>query len=267
MQPNQGDLPAMKKLIVEQDGPLAIVTLNRPRSLNAIDMQMTDEIEQLIAWLAGHEDQVRVVIITGSGRAFCAGDDVKEVGALDMDAATQLSHRQAQMYLQFERLGQPIIAAVNGDALGGGCVLAYSCDLRISSHGANFGMPEIKLGWPPGYGVAQLTALIGKARALELCMMGSIISSQQALAWGLIHESAPLNSLMDRCRAVADTLLGMPPLALRETKRLIHADEGNRPKLTYSADTAAYIRCLETEDAREGIAAFTEKRSAKFKGR
>jgi len=266
MQPNSGDLPSLNTLIVEQDGPVAIITLNRPQSLNAVDMAMTGEIEQLVGWLAGHEDQVRVVIVAGAGRAFCAGDDVKEVATLDMQAATALSHRQAQMYLQFEKLGQPIIAAINGSALGGGCVFAYSCDFRIAVHGAIFGMPEIKLGWPPGYGVAQLTALVGKARALELCMLGNTISAQQALAWGLVHEVTAQNSLMDRCRAIADALLQMPPAALRETKRLVHADEGSRPKLTFAADTAAYIRCLDTDDAREGIAAFTEKRPAKFKG-
>ena len=266
MQPNQGDLPEFKNLIVQQDGPLSIVTLNRPQALNAVDTVMTGEIEQFVAWLAGHEEDVRVVIATGSEHAFCAGDDVKEVGTLDLEAATQLSLRQAQMYLQFEKLGQPIIAAINGPALGAGCVFAFSCDFRIASHAATFGMPEIRLGWAPGYGVAQLTALVGKARALELCMTGKIISAQQALAWGLINETVALNSLMDRCRQIADELLAMPPIGLRETKRLIHADEGNRPKLTFAADTAAYIRCLDTADAREGIEAFTQKRPAKFQG-
>jgi enoyl-CoA hydratase len=265
VQPNTGSLPALPTLLVERDGALLIVTLNRPDKLNAVDVQMTGDWEQLVAWLAGHPD-VRVVIVTGAGRAFCAGDDVKEVGTLPVDAATHLSLRQARMYLSWESLPQMFIAAVNGPALGGGCVAAYSADLRIASQNAEFGMPEILLGWPPGYGVAQLTALVGKARAIELCCTGKTISAQQALEYGLVNAVVPQVRLMAEARKLAGDLLATPPQALRETKKLIHADEGARPKVTFLADTAAYIRCLQTPDAQEGIAAFTEKRKAKFTG-
>ncbi|MBI1374684.1 MAG: hypothetical protein GC159_18350 [Phycisphaera sp.] len=266
IEPNTGQLPDLPTLAVAVEGAVATVTLNRPDKLNAVNVQMTGDLERLVAWLAGHPE-VRVVIVTGAGRAFCAGDDVKEVGTLDPDTATTLSLRQARAYLAFEQLPQVIIAAVNGACFGGGCVAAYSCDLRIASLNADFGMPEILLGWPPGYGVAQLTALVGKARALELCVTGKTINARTALDWGLVNEVVPPQQLMPAARKLADTLLATPPIALRETKRLIHDDEGVQPKITHLADTAAYIDCLKTADAREGIAAFVEKRGAKFTGR
>lgn len=263
--PDSGELPRLKTLSMEIRGPLAILTLNRPDQLNAVDVRMTGDFEKALAWLGGHEE-VRVVIITGAGRAFCAGDDVKEVGTLSLEQAELLSLRQARMYLAMERLPQIFIAAVNGSALGAGCVLAYSCDLRIAATIAEFGMPEILLGWAPGYGVAQLTALVGKGRALELCLTGKRIAARQALEIGLIHDVVPGNRLMSAAANMAQELLATPPIALRETKRLIHADEGPGPKSTHLADTAAYIRCLNTADAREGIEAFKDKRQAKFEG-
>lgn len=260
-----GDLPELPELSVRVDGPLATITLNRPRQLNAISIQMTADWENLIGWLAGHPE-VRVVIVTGAGRAFCAGVDVKDVATLDISTAEQLSLRQARMSLALEQLPQFIIAMVNGVALGGGCVAAFSCDFRIAAINAVFGMPEIKLGWPPGYGLAQLTNLIGKARALELCVTGKQITASTALAWGLVHEVVPPQRLESTVREFANKLLALAPIALRETKRVIHADEGIQSKITYLADTAAYIRCLNTKDAREGIAAFTEKRPPIFRG-
>jgi len=265
--PNTADLPPLETMQVRHEGPLLVVTLDRPQQLNAVNARMTEDWEQLVGWLAGHPEQVRVVIVTGAGQAFCAGDDVKEVATLTPEQARHLSFRQAQMYLAFEQLPQVLIAAVNGHALGAGCVCAYSCDFRLAAHSATFGMPEILLGWPPGYGVAQLTALVGKARALELCLTGKQIKAQEAVDIGLAHEVVPLPRLLPAARELAAQLLATPAAALRETKRLIHADEGQQPKLGYLADTAAYIRCLETADAREGMAAFIAKRPPQFRGK
>ncbi|MEZ6058447.1 MAG: enoyl-CoA hydratase/isomerase family protein, partial [Planctomycetaceae bacterium] len=241
--------------------------LDRPRHLNAVNREMTDELEQLVGWLLGHPEDVRVVLLTGAGDAFCAGDDVKELRSIPLPEARSLSIRQAEMYLAWERLPQPIIALVNGDAFGGGCVAAYSADLRIAAHAARFAMPEIRLGWPPGYGIAQLTSLVGKSRALELCLMGNPISSAQALQWGLVNDVVPGAALMHRGHQIAEKMLAMPAAALRETKRLVHLDEGSQPKVAHRADTAAYLRCLELPDAQEGLAAFAEKRPPKFTGR
>jgi enoyl-CoA hydratase len=260
-------LPAFETLRLGFDRQIATITLNRPEVRNAVNRRMTAELEQVVQWLNAHPDQVRVVIITGEDDAFCAGDDIKELALISPADARELSLRQAQLYLAFERLPQVVLAAVNGLALGGGCVLAYSCDLRLASHAAVFGMPEIKLGWPPGYGVAQLMALVGKARALELCLLGDPISPQQALEWGLVNELVPGSMLLRRAERWAAQLLERPAQALRETKHLIHADEGHLPKLAHRADTEAYLRCLELPDAREGIAAFLEKRPARFGAR
>lgn len=266
LKPNSAELPSLQTLTVRTEGTIALVTLNRPRSLNAVNVQMTGELELLVSWLAGHPEQIRVVLLTGAGDAFCAGDDVIELPQLQLHAARTLSLRQANVYLAFERLPQPVIALVNGPAFGAGCVAAYSADLRIASHAAQFAMPEIKLGWPPGYGIAQLTALVGKSRALELCLMGEPISAVQALDWGLVNEVVPANQLLKRGQQLAERMLALPAAALRETKRLIHLDEGSLPKVTHRADTEAYLRCLELPDAREGLAAFAEKRPPRFTG-
>lgn len=147
---NAGKLPTIETVLVDVSNRIATVTLNRPRSLNAVNSQMTEELEQTVSWLMGHPQEVRVVLLAGAGDAFCSGDDVKELRDLSLFAARTLSFRQAELYLSFERLPQPIIALIQGDAFGAGCVAAYSADLRIATHRARFAMPEIKLGWPPG---------------------------------------------------------------------------------------------------------------------
>lgn len=262
--PNDGALPSMQTLLVEQSGPIATVTLNRPRSLNAVNAEMTSDFEKLVSWLLGHKDELRVVLLRGAGDSFCAGDDIKELPGFTPEFARELSLRQAEMYLAWERLPQIVIAMVHGDAMGGGCVAAYSADFRLASHDARFGMPEIKLGWPPGYGIAQLTNLIGKSRALEMCLLGEPLSAQKAFEWGLVHELVPRGQLEKRAMAWAERLLKLPAEAMRQTKMLLHLDEGSQPKVAYRADTEAYIRCLQLDDATEGIRAFIEKRTANF---
>ena len=264
---NTEALPTFETVLVTVSNRIATVTLNRPRSLNAVNSHMTEELEQIVAWLMGHPHEVRVVLLTGAGNAFCSGDDIKELRELPLSEARTLSLRQAELYLAFERLPQPIIALIHGDAFGGGCVAAYSADLRIATHAARFAMPEIKLGWPPGYGIAQLMALVGKSRTLELCLMGEPISATQALQWGLVNEVVSENALLKRGRQIAERMLEMPATALRETKRLVHLDEGSQPKVAHRADTDAYVRCLEMPDAQEGLAAFQEKRPPRFAGK
>lgn len=258
------ELIELQTLKVVLQNQVATVTLNRPKSLNAVNVQMTMEFEAVIAWLMEHAEQCRVVILTGAGDAFCSGDDVKELESLSLEEARALSIRQANVYLAFERVPQPVIAAVNGTALGAGCVAAYSCDFRLAAFSSKFGMPEIRLGWPPGYGISQLMALVGKSRALEMCLLGESISANTALDWGLVNEVVANNQLMRRAQELSFQLLKMPAEALRATKRLIHADEGSLAKVTHLADTDAYIRCLDTPDAREGVLAFTQKRTPRF---
>lgn len=260
---NSSNLPDTPTLDVALDGTLATVTLNRPQKLNAVNSQMTSDWERLNLFLAANP-QIRIVLVTGAGSAFCAGDDLTEVGSLSLREAETLSYRQARMYLAWEQLPQVFVGVVNGAALGGGCVAANSCDLRIAAHNATFGMPEVLRGWPPGYGVAQLTALVGKSRAMQMCLFGQPITARQALEFGLVQRVCPAATLMTEARQLAQQLLQLPPQALRETKRLVHVDEGLQPKTAFLADTAAYIRCLAEPDAREGIAAFKEKRPPRF---
>jgi enoyl-CoA hydratase/carnithine racemase/predicted thioesterase len=262
--PNESELPTLNTLLVEISGKLITVILNRPGSLNAVNAEMTADFEKLVCWLLGHKDQYRVVMLRGAGDAFCAGDDIKELPGFTPEFSRELSLRQAELYLAWERLPQIVIALVHGDAMGGGCVAAYSADFRIASHDARFGMPEIKLGWPPGYGIAQLTHLIGKARALEMCLLGEPIQAQRAFDWGLVHELVPRGQLAQRGQWWAERLLKLPAEAIRQTKMLVHLDEGSQPKVAYRADTEAYIRCLQLPDATEGIRAFIEKRNPNF---
>lgn len=256
-------LPVLETLHLKQHGAMLKVTLNRSQKLNAVNQQMTSDWEVLNSYLSSHPS-IRVVVVTGAGDAFCAGDDVKEVGTLDLSVAQELSYRQARMYLAWEQLPQIFIAAINGLAYGAGCVLAGACDLKVAAHNAQFGMPEILLGWPPGYGIAQLTALVGKTRAMEMCLTGQAITAQKALDYGLVHRLVPKSQVVIAAEKWGEQLLKLPPQALRETKKLIHADEGLQPKSAFLADTAAYIRCLELPDAQEGITAFNEKRPPKF---
>jgi enoyl-CoA hydratase len=258
-------LPQLNTLQLQQRGAILKVTLNRPAKLNAVNQQMTTDWETLNSYLASNPS-IRVVLVTGAGEVFCAGDDVKEVGTLEMSVAQELSYRQARMYLAWEQLPQIFIAAINGLAYGAGCVLAGACDLKVAAHSAQFGMPEILLGWPPGYGIAQLTALVGKTRAMEMCLTGQPINAQKALDYGLIHRLVPKVQVVVAAEKWGEQLLKLPAQAMRETKKLIHADEGLQPKSAFLADTAAYIRCLDLPDAKEGIAAFTEKRAPKFPG-
>jgi enoyl-CoA hydratase len=267
LKPDNGELGALETVALKVTNRIATVTLNRPRAANAINVQMTGELERIEAWLAGHPHEVRVAVISGAGDAFCAGDDVKEVAGMSLEAARTLSLRQANLFLALEQLPQPVIAAVNGPAFGAGCVAAFSSDWRIAAHAARFAMPEIKLGWPPGFGIAQLTALVGKARALEMCLSGEAITAAKALEWGLVNEVVSGTMLMKSAQQLAERLLLLPAEALRQTKRLVHLDEGQLPKVTHRADTEAYLRCLELPDAREGISAFVEKRPARFDGK
>lgn len=259
-------LPQTTTLNVAVEGAIATVRLDRPQKKNAVNLRMTEDWEAVNCYLASRPE-IRVVIVVGAGDDFCAGDDIPEVGTLSLIDAQEVSFRQARMYLAWEQLPQIFIAAVAGSALGGGCVAACACDFRIATHDATFGMPEVLLGWPPGYGVAQLTALVGKSRAMELCVTGQPITARQAADWGLVNRLVPNRELMTAARQLAESLLRLPATALAETKRLVHADEGLQPKVAYFADTAAYVRCLELPDARQGIADFQAKRLGGRRGR
>ena len=257
-------LPSFSTIQFQVEGKVGLLTLSRPRALNAISGVMTDELESLFSFLERDPKGVRILIVTGDGKGFCAGDDVKELEGMSTSVARNLSLRQAEMFLKLERLPQIVIARVNGAATGAGCVFAYSCDFRIASSTSQFGMPEINLGWAPGYGLAQLAGLIGKSRALDLCLTGRIINARQALEWGLVNEVVAPALLERRVEEFVERLLAQPAQGLRETKRQLHLTDGAVAKLSYRGDTEAYLRCFEGPDAKEGIVAFSEKRAPRF---
>ena len=201
------------------------LTLNRPNALNALSVRMVEEIEDLQARLAG-DTSVRVLVLTGAGRGFCAGDDVKELATLSPEEAEVLSFRQARMFGTFAEMPQVTIAAVNGPAFGAGCVFAVSCDLRVASHAASFGMPEVRLGWAPGYGNMQVVAAVGFARAMEMTLTGEPISAQEAHRIGLASKVVPQNALI----ATATDYARAPPRpAARRTARDETASLGRSP--------------------------------------
>jgi enoyl-CoA hydratase len=265
--PRQETGPGMYETIAfESMNGLGRLTLNRPRALNAINRQMTAELEDIAARLA-EDNETRVVIVTGEGRAFCAGDDVKELADLPTPEAELLIIRQGRLFTRFHELPQVLIAAVNGPAMGGGAVLATACDLRVAGFAASFGWPEVTLGWPPGYGNADLIALVGIGRALELTLTGESIDAKRALDIGLVEKTVPQMVLMNSTETLAERILSLPPKAISETKTLLHRDRGLNPAESHIADAQAYLRCLETDDAHEGISAFVEKRAPKWKDR
>ena len=245
---------------------LGYLTLNRPKARNAISLRMVEELEDLLARLK-QDHTTRVVIVTGAGDGFCSGDDIKELATLNEHEAEHLSLRQARMFQQFHTIPQVVIAAVNGPAMGGGMVFAMFADIRVASTAATFAMPEIWLGFTPGYGNSQLISLVGIGNALELTLAGLPIDARKAEQIGLVEHTAPHMMLMKTAEDLAEKFLAVPPIALRETKRALHRDMTLNPRDSYVNDTAAYMRGFNTEDTREGIAAFIEKRPPRWKGR
>ncbi len=263
LDPDRGALPRFANLDVRLEGAVATAIINRPAALNALDPATVDDLEALVRWLAGHADEIYTVILTGTGRSFCAGSDIRAVASMSVGEASDFSLRQGRLGNRLSEIPQPVIAAINGYAYGGGCVLAAHCDLRIASLQATFSMPEIKLGWPGGWGMDPLLRHIGPGRMMDLCLTGRVIDAREAETWGLVNKSVPAGRLTTEARQMADQLLALPPLALRENKWLVHRLAGPAARHSYHTENEAYIRCLETADARERIDAFLEKRKAR----
>ncbi|HLG73325.1 MAG TPA: enoyl-CoA hydratase-related protein [Chloroflexota bacterium] len=257
-------------LLFSRDGATLIVTVNRPKALNALSRQVIAELDQ-VARDAAENDTVRAVILTGAGdRAFVAGADIGELHALaGHPAEAQVyAHCIQAMTLRWERLPKPVIAAVNGYALGGGCELAMAADIRIAAENARFGQPEINLGIVPGAGGSQrLPRLVGKGNAKLLVLGGDPIDAQEAYRLGLVQRVVPSESLLDEAKALAAKLAAKAPVALRLCKEAI--DQGSEIDLDRGLDVEAHCFGLAfgTDDAKEGTAAFLEKREARFEGR
>ncbi len=250
------------------EGCLAIITLNRPKALNAINGMMVEELERIVRQIRD-DPSVRVVVITGAGdKAFAAGADITEFKAMSPIDAWMFVQRLQRLFLQIERLPKPVIAAVNGYALGGGCELMMACDIVYASDAAKIGQPEINLGIIPGGGGTQrLARLIGKQRAKELVLTGEIIGAQEAWGLGLLNKVVSADQLMVEVRKLAAKLAIKGPLAVRAVKEAIEDGYDMALEHALAYEGKLFALCFATEDKTEGVNAFLEKRPPNFKGK
>lgn len=238
------------------------ITLNRPDALNALNMQVLTDVTDAAAQFDA-DDEVKAIVITGSGRAFAAGADIKEMKDLDFSTAFQADWFAGWTKLTAVRT--PIIAAVNGFALGGGCELAMMADILIASEKAKFGQPEINLGVLPGMGGSQrLTRAIGKAKAMDLCLTGRMIGAEEAEKAGLVSRVVPADSLMDTAADVAGTIASKSAIASRLVKEAVNAAFETTLEQGLKYERRLFHASLATNDQVEGMTAFVEKRDAQF---
>ncbi len=255
-------------ILVERRAAHAVVTLNRPKVLNALNVLLVGELRAAFAELDA-DDGVRAVVLTGSGeRAFAAGADIGELNALPAAGAGAALARNGQALTRhIEEMRTPVIAAVNGFALGGGCELAMACDIRIASENAKFGQPEVNLGLLPGYGGTQRTArLLGRGMAMYLCLTGEPIDAAQALRVGLVERVVPLAELADEAGRIAEVIAAKAPLAIAATKRAIDRGIALDIAPALELEALSFGSLIGTHDFAEGTKAFLEKRKANFTG-
>ena len=261
-------LPRFETLLVEVDQALAVVTLNRPAVLNALNAQMFTDLEAAFTLLSA-EDSVRVVVITGAGeKAFAAGADIAELAHTDARAGAALAHRGHAVMGGIETCGKPVLACINGFALGGGCELALCCHLRLASATARLGLPEGRLGLIPGYGGTQrLPRLVGAAAALKLLLTGAMIDAREAERIGLVDEVVPPADLLPRARALAAGIATQAPLAVAACLQAVREGAALPFQDALTVEAGIFARLHDTADKREGVAAFLEKRKPTFTGR
>lgn len=253
-------------LITEvQDGILQI-TINRPDKMNALNKDVLNDLNETLE-AAFNNNEVKSILITGSGeKAFVAGADIAEFVPLNNEQAVSLSKTGQDLFSKIENSKKPIIAAVNGFALGGGCELAMSCHFRVASENAKFGQPEVNLGLIPGYGGTQrLTKLIGKGRAMELIMTADMIGASEALNIGLVNHVYPLSELIVEARKILTKINTKAPLAVSKCILLANAAENANPN-GFEMEAIEFGSCFDTTDKIEGVTAFLEKRKANFQG-
>ncbi len=259
---------SFENLVVERDGAVTLITFNRPKVLNALNAQTLDELTTALDAVSADAD-TRVVILTGAGeKAFIAGADINELAVQTPVGGRDHARRGQRLFDRIERLGKPVIAAVNGFALGGGCELAMACTLRIAADTARFGQPEINLGIIPGYaGSQRLPRLVGRGRAQELLLTGDMISAEEAWRIGLVNKVVPAAQLLDEAKKLAQVLAAKAPVAVRYILDAVAA--GGDMAFADAEDHEATLFGLvsTTEDMREGTRAFLDKRKPVFTGK
>jgi enoyl-CoA hydratase len=255
-------------LLLERDGAVAVITVNRPQVLNALNFSTIDDLRRAALALK-HDAGVRAIVITGAGeKSFAAGADINELAVQSPAQGKELALRGQHVFDLLENLGKPVLAAINGYALGGGCELALACTLRVAADTARIGQPEINLGIIPGYGGTQrLARLVGKGVALELLLTGKQITAAEALQIGLVNRVVPAAGLLSDAKALAAELAGKAPIAVQ------YIIEAVNRGLEVSFDKGQFLEATlfglvaSTDDMREGTKAFLEKRKPDFRGR
>jgi enoyl-CoA hydratase len=259
--------PSFELLKVETADRIATITVNRPEKLNALNDALMAELGLAIDHVR-QEPGVAGIIVTGAGRAFIAGADIAELRSKAPKAAHELARRGQDTFLRFETSPKPVIAAVNGFALGGGCELAMACHVRIASESAKFGQPEVKLGVIPGYGGTQrLARLVGRGRALQLLLTGELIDAAEAHRIGLVNRVVPAGeSVVDAARGMLQAMLANAPAALAQCIAAVNAGVEMPLDRALALEADAFGQLTGTDDAREGTSAFLEKRPPVFRG-
>jgi enoyl-CoA hydratase/carnithine racemase len=258
----------LNNVLYETKGSIAYVTLNRPKVLNALNQLAWDDLRTAFEH-ARDDAAVLGVILTGAGdKAFIAGEDISELSRASALEAEKSSRGGQAVLDLIENLGKPVIAAVNGFALGGGCETAMACTIRVAAEHAKFAQPEVKLGIPPGAGGTQrLPRLVGKGRALQLILSGEMISAQEAYRIGLVNEVVPAAGLIARCEAILRQISANAPVAVRFALEAVNKGMETSQSAGLLLEASVFAICAATEDKKEGTAAFLEKRAARFQGR
>ena len=261
-------LDNLENILFERDGAVATITVNRPNVRNALNSKTLDELRRVVL-ACRHDDSVRCVIITGAGeKSFIAGADINELSVQTPTSGREHAMSGQHIFDLIENLGKPVIAAINGFALGGGCELAMACTLRIAADSARLGQPEINLGIIPGYaGTQRLARLVGRGRALEILLTGDHITAAEAHRIGLVNRVVPAADLMSEARGLAAALASKAPVAVRYIIDAVNKGLDMAFPDAQIFEATLFGLVSSTEDMREGTRAFLEKRKAEFKGK
>lgn len=253
--------------ISEPETGILQITLNRPDCLNALNQSLLQELDSVLKEVK-NSSEILGILLTGEGKAFCAGADIKQLSEANYQTGFEFAKTGQQVFNRLENLGKPSVSAVNGMACGGGCELAMATSLRIGSAKAQFGQPEVKLGVIPGYGGTQrLSRLVGKGRALDLCLTGRFIQAEEALTWGLITQLTSPDDLITNSLSMLSTICSMAPEALKSVMKVIQNGFDMTLEDSLYLEALEFARCCGTEDKKEGVSAFLEKRKAVFTGK